>query len=216
MSLLRLAVGLACLAGVSALPVIGAATADGPPRVELPPDLSYTRSADSPAPVVFRHWVHVALSGNRCDGCHPATFRIVHPDRQASHEQMDAGEGCGTCHDGEHAFGSTDEDACLYCHGGESPLAPMPAAPEGRLLGTSTLAFSPDSIGPVRFDHAVHLGDAATCSACHPRLAPMGTGSPSPSKDEMLGGAGCGACHDGTRAFGVDEECERCHVEEAP
>jgi len=217
MSLLRLAaLGGVFLIGTSVTPAGRGLASSDAPRVELPSDVSYTRSPDSPAAVIFNHWVHVPLSGNRCDGCHPQPFRLVYPERKASHDEMDEGQGCGTCHDGQRAFGTTDEDACLYCHGGESPLAPLPLAPEGRLLGTTYLASSPESIGPVRFDHATHLRDAAVCSDCHRRLAPMSSGSVSVSKDEMLSGAGCGSCHDGSRAFGVDEECDRCHGEEAP
>jgi c(7)-type cytochrome triheme protein len=199
-------------AGVGVVLVVGPALAAGPPRVELPPDSVYQASPDSPAPVVFRHWTHVALQGNLCDGCHIGLFRILAPARSARHEEMDAGQGCGSCHDGERAFATRDDDACLYCHGGESPLAPLPPAPEGRLLGASTLATSADSLGPVRFDHRVHLGSGALCTSCHPALAPMQAGSAPASKEQMLEGASCGTCHDGERAFGVDDErCERCH-----
>jgi c(7)-type cytochrome triheme protein len=36
------------------------------------------------------------------------------------------------------------------------------------------------------------------------------------SKEDMYGGATCGACHDGISAFAVDdvERCESCHVDE--
>jgi c(7)-type cytochrome triheme protein len=198
--------------------VVGLTLALGPagsadePRVELPADAVFESSPDSPAPVLFRHWVHVALQGGRCDGCHTRLFSILAPTRRASHEEMDAGRGCGSCHDGGRAFGTGDGEACLSCHGGESSLAPLPAAPEGRLLGASTLAQSEDSFGPVRFDHASHLAGSQVCSSCHPALAEMRAGSAATSKDRMLEGEGCGACHDGERAFGVDDDrCERCH-----
>jgi len=215
MSLCTLSLRVLCLAGIGVALALGpAGAADEPPvpRVDLPADLAFQSSPDSPAPVVFRHWTHVALQGGRCDGCHIRLFRILEPTRHAAHEEMDAGQGCGACHDGERAFATADDDACLSCHGGESALGPLPAAPEGRLLGISTLAASPDSPGAVRFDHAPHLAAGTVCSGCHPALAPMQAGSRAASKEQMLAGAGCGACHDGERAFGVDDDrCERCH-----
>jgi c(7)-type cytochrome triheme protein len=212
MSLLRMASHAALVTGVGVALSLGAARAADEPRVELPPDPVYSTSEDSPAPVVFRHWTHVPLEGNRCDGCHIGLFKILEPTRQATHEEMDAGQSCGTCHDGQRAFATQDGDACLNCHGGESPLAPLPAAPEGRLLGASDLAQSEDSLGAVRFDHAAHIATGAVCTSCHPALAPMLAGSAPGSKDQLLEGAGCGACHDGEQAFGVDDErCERCH-----
>jgi c(7)-type cytochrome triheme protein len=198
-------------AGIAA--TLGLATVRGAdePRVVLPADPVYDGAPDSPGAVVFRHWTHVALAGDRCDGCHTSLFRILEPTRHALHEEMDAGRGCGSCHDGERAFATQDGDACLTCHDGESPLGPLPAAPEGRLLGTSKLTQSADSIGPVAFDHASHLAAGSVCTTCHPALAPMQSGTAA-SKDQMLEGASCGACHDGERAFGVDDDrCERCH-----
>lgn len=202
------------VAGVVALFAAGPADE---PRVDLPADTVYASNPDSPAPVVFRHWTHVALQGGRCDGCHVGLFRMLEPTRRTSHEAMDAGRDCGACHDGTRAFATSDADACLSCHGDESPFAPLPPAPGGRLLGASRLSASEDSPGPVRFDHRSHLATGLVCTSCHPALAPMRSGSAGASKEAMLSGASCGACHDGQRAFGVDDDrCDVCHVEEEP
>jgi hypothetical protein len=54
---------------------------------------------------------------------------MLHPARATSHEAMNAGRSCGTCHDGKRAFAAADETACPVCHTGRSkPAAPVAAA----------------------------------------------------------------------------------------
>jgi len=213
MLLSRIAVlGVALATGFVAAPQADERRAAESPRVELPPDLTYDGSPDSPAPVVFRHWTHVPLAAGRCDGCHPGRFRLVYPTRSVLHTEMDSGGACGSCHDGVRAFSTRDDETCHYCHSDDSPFSPLPEPPDGRLLGATLLRWSEDSPDLVVFDHAVHLLNGGRCSDCHPALAPMLSGLPGPTKEQMLEGASCGACHDGDRAFGVDDErCERCH-----
>jgi c(7)-type cytochrome triheme protein len=73
-----------------------------------------------------------------------------------------------------------------------------------------------DSPGVVTFNHESHVDEAApSCTACHPKLfkilAPGGTLDGKPiTHAAMEKGANCGACHDGTKAFGIDD-CSLCH-----
>jgi c(7)-type cytochrome triheme protein len=106
------------------LPLLLAAQASSgsgklPVTVRLPADIVYGKAADAPDKVVFSHAVHAGLAENKCLPCHPQPFRMLRPARRATHEAMDAGKSCGTCHDGKAAFATADENACERCHSGE-------------------------------------------------------------------------------------------------
>lgn len=62
---------------------------------------------------MFPHSVHTEMYG--CGDCHTGVFI---PDTKKSKrytmEQMNAGESCGACHDGDTAF--SVEEACDSCH----------------------------------------------------------------------------------------------------
>ena len=93
--------------------------AGGPMR--LPPDLLFD-SKDAPAPVIFRHTTHVAPepAQNACLACHPEPYKMLHPVRHATHDEMDHGRSCGACHDGKKAFATSDPDRCDRCHSTEA------------------------------------------------------------------------------------------------
>lgn len=85
-----------------------------------------------------------------------------------------------------------------------------------RLPGELTIAPSADSPGPVAFRHATHVdSDTPTCTACHPRefrILKANAGKRPPIRhDEMEKGRQCGACHDGKKAFAMDD-CTSCHA----
>ncbi len=75
------------------------------------------------------------------------------------------------------------------------------------------------SPGAVTFRHTSHVkARAPDCTVCHPRLFKLGqageTADGSPMRHaRMKSGAQCGACHDGEKAFGL-EDCEQCHETE--
>ena len=62
------------------------------------------------APALFRHGRHDSFS---CAACHPATF----PEWRAgfTHQDMNDGRFCGTCHDGSAAT-AINTYACEDCH----------------------------------------------------------------------------------------------------
>jgi c(7)-type cytochrome triheme protein len=87
--------------------------------MRLPPAILFDQSKDSPAPVPFSHATHVEHAKGRCLACHPEPYKMLHPLRRATHEEMDAGRSCGACHEGKTAFATTDGDRCDRCHGAE-------------------------------------------------------------------------------------------------
>lgn len=84
-----------------------------PEAIELPLD------ENSPGVVTFNHDTHIDAKQPDCTTCHPSMFRIVPKGSPVArtvvtHERMDKGELCGSCHDGEKAFAMDDD--CTYCH----------------------------------------------------------------------------------------------------
>jgi len=98
----------------ASLGVIPLAAAADPPVLRLPPDVTYHAAETSPGPVVFSHGSHVPFAEQRCVVCHPTPFSILQPTRGITHEQMNAGKLCGSCHDGTKA--SSVQESCEHCH----------------------------------------------------------------------------------------------------
>jgi c(7)-type cytochrome triheme protein len=88
-----------------------------------------------------------------------------------------------------------------------------------KLPGPMALPRSADSPGQVTFNHATHVDDAKpTCTTCHPRLfSILKEGAPAPRvaivHAKMEKGQQCGACHDGKKAFAIEDDCAACHSE---
>jgi c(7)-type cytochrome triheme protein len=74
-----------------------------------------------------------------------------------------------------------------------------------------TVEFDGKGAGKVVFDGGVHK--AAKCAECHPALFKMKKGSTMMTMKDMEAGKACGACHNGTKAFGVKDAatCAKCH-----
>ncbi|HXH28457.1 MAG TPA: c(7)-type cytochrome triheme domain-containing protein [Candidatus Polarisedimenticolia bacterium] len=82
--------------------------------------------------------------------------------------------------------------------------------PPDRVYGTQD-----GSPGPVTFSHATHWDYAShSCIACHPQPFHMLRPTGRTSHDEMNAGRSCGLCHNGAKAFGVQDSdaCEVCHA----
>lgn len=67
--------------------------------------------------------------------------------------------------------------------------------------------------GAVTFSHATHVeGLELGCQSCHPKLFTNVAQHKAATMKAMQGGASCGACHNGTKAFSVKGNCARCHT----
>jgi c(7)-type cytochrome triheme protein len=85
-------------------------------------------------------------------------------------------------------------------------------APAPKLPLDVTYRAAEASPGPVIFSHATHVPLADTrCVACHPALFSILRPTPRITHDEMNAGRRCGACHDGSKASGVQASCDHCH-----
>lgn len=89
-----------------------------------------------------------------------------------------------------------------------------------KLPGPTALPRSADSPGQVTFNHSTHVDDAKpACTACHPRLfGILKDGAPAQRvaivHAKMEKGQQCGACHDGKKAFAIEDDCAGCHQEQ--
>lgn len=189
--------------------------------LKLPAGITYDKVVGPDSAVVFRHSTHVHYESDRCTGCHPKLYRLLKPTRRTSHRDMDAGQSCGACHDGTHAFDVRATGSCASCHVGSKSVVILDA--ESALLRDPSVFRGPDpytyppsrlSPGPVTFKHPTHSGKSMPCSACHSTLFEM-KARPPLANEWMHGRAKCGSCHDGRKSFGVDDQkaCGRCHVE---
>jgi c(7)-type cytochrome triheme protein len=87
----------------------------------------------------------------------------------------------------------------------------MPKLPDG-----IALPMSEDSIGQVTFYHFTHVDESKPdCTTCHPKLfsiVKVEGKTRAPITHEVMGrGESCGACHDGKKAFAIDDDCTMCH-----
>jgi c(7)-type cytochrome triheme protein len=93
-----------------------------------------------------------------------------------------------------------------------------------RLRDGIVLPQSGDSPGRVLFNHSTHVDDARPdCTVCHPRpfsILPAGQRRVAGGRGQkgpvivhaaMEKGEHCGACHDGKRAFALEDDCTSCH-----
>ncbi len=63
------------------------------------------------------------------------------------------------------------------------------------------------------FDGKTHADKGLKCADCHPGNFKMKKGDAVLTMKDMEAGKNCGACHNGTKAFGVKEatSCAKCH-----
>lgn len=84
--------------------------------------------------------------------------------------------------------------------------------PEVRLPPDVTYRSDETSPGPVVFSHSTHVPLADDrCTGCHPALFPILRPTGKITHAEMSAGRKCGACHDGVKASGIDDDCAHCH-----
>ena len=137
--------------------------------------------------VLFTHNVH----GTDCMACHPAVFKKKSNSNHASMKEMEQGKSCGACHNGTKVFSVTEN--CLACH------------------KVDEIVYKDKENGDVVFQHSAHI-DMFGCTECHPDLFKAERGANKATMEAMENGEFCGACHDGSAAFSVAEDCESCHT----
>ncbi len=137
--------------------------------------------------VNFSHTVHTDMFG--CGECHPDLFKAASDGKHTTMKTMQDGESCGACHDGDTAFGVTED--CTTCHAGD-------------------IVYIDEDAGNITFPHGAHT-EMYGCDDCHSDLFKPQRGANEVGMDAMEEGESCGACHDGSTAFNVAEDCESCH-----
>ena len=214
--------------------------AASPTPMRLPPDLVFGGDSGSGMAVTFHHSTHVDFAGGKCTPCHPEPFKMLHPTHRTSHQEMNAGRSCGTCHDGRSATSTKDESSCSACHqemgsagagnAGIARTASQAGDPPQRTTGAApsppaTAAAGPRDIrlprsdaspGGVVFRHSSHAAPKAKCADCHPALFAMKASATGIADHSVFHEKKCGSCHDGKRAFGTDDtdKCQSCHSAE--
>jgi len=90
-------------------------------ELELPLDYTFPVSAESPGEVTFSHESHVfAQDSPNCAACHSHGFSMEKSGApvsgKLSYSRVHKGDLCASCHNGETAFGTSEEDTCEDCH----------------------------------------------------------------------------------------------------
>ena len=138
--------------------------------------------------VVFSHNVHMKqkMVNSNCKTCHD---KIYDMKKKTSYTmaQMEKGKSCGACHDGKQAFPLGD---CSRCH------------------KVKEISYKLKNAGVTKFSHDQHL-TKFQCGACHPSIYSAGPNKRATMAD-MEKGKSCGACHNGTKAFSIND-CGACH-----
>lgn len=80
----------------------------------LPPGKTAEYSAPN-GKVVFDGKVHAA-AGLKCPDCHTKIFPMKKDAGKMKMADINAGKGCGTCHNGDKAFKTSDAANCTKCH----------------------------------------------------------------------------------------------------
>ncbi|MBU0480756.1 MAG: cytochrome c3 family protein [Proteobacteria bacterium] len=137
--------------------------------------------------VLFAHSIH----GTDCNKCHPKVFIKKNNSNHATMKQMEKGKSCGACHNGKKVFSVTGN--CAKCHS-----------------EAQDILFKNEEAGDVTFPHEEHLNNFG-CADCHPALFKAKRGANKTTMAAMEKGESCGACHNGSEAFGVTDTCESCH-----
>lgn len=80
------------------------------------------------------------------------------------------------------------------------------------VVGGGDVVFKMKDAGEVIFSHESHVGvHFLACTDCHAGVFTTRAQHKPVTMDQMAQGLSCGACHNGTRAFSVRENCQLCH-----
>jgi len=78
-----------------------------------------------------------------------------------------------------------------------------------------TVEYTGGEAGKVIFNGSTHgTAQGMKCPDCHPKLFEMKKGAFKMIKEDHGKETGCGACHNGTKAFSQsdEKECVKCHI----
>lgn len=81
----------------------------------VPPGKNVEYEGGGLGKVVFDGKIH-ADKGLKCNDCHTKVFQMKKGTAKIKMAEMNAGKNCGTCHNGEKAFKSSDAANCAKCH----------------------------------------------------------------------------------------------------
>lgn len=86
----------------------------------FPDDINMT-TASGQTTAVFSHKKHTEREKLHCIECHPRVFKMKVGDTlvkgsNLTMKEMQKGQFCGNCHDGEKAFDVTSIKNCVKCH----------------------------------------------------------------------------------------------------
>ena len=81
----------------------------------VPPGKTVEYAGGDAGKVVFDGKIH-ADKGLKCNDCHTKIFKMKKGVDKINMTDMNAGKNCGTCHNGEKAFKSSDAANCAKCH----------------------------------------------------------------------------------------------------
>jgi len=80
-------------------------------------------------------------------------------------------------------------------------------------VGGGDIDFAVTGAGAVVYSHDAHVTKAGLkCSDCHYKIFNAAAGDKQSTMADMEKGRSCGACHNGTRAFDVKANCQKCHL----
>ncbi len=65
--------------------------------------------------VVFDGKIHMD-KGLKCNDCHTKIFQMKSGTAKMKMVDLNAGKFCGTCHNGEKSFKTSDPKSCVRCH----------------------------------------------------------------------------------------------------
>ena len=81
----------------------------------VPPGKTVEFAGGDAGKVTFDGKIH-ADKGLKCNDCHTKIFKMKKAAEKITMADMNAGKNCGTCHNGEKAFKSSDAANCAKCH----------------------------------------------------------------------------------------------------
>ncbi len=86
-------------------------------QMPIPKDFSFEETKPMP-PITFSHGLHVTQKKLKCPECHTKIFKMKKgtASPEMTMDKLNAGEFCGTCHNGAKAFATKEAKSCTKCH----------------------------------------------------------------------------------------------------